>query len=357
MKFGRTFPDLIGEIERQLSTKLDMTVPTHLMRHETSDGGNAMLSLEMPDGIKRFSVTENCRRQLADRLKIPFTYFERMRTDQPALLDRNVNTWLHEEPEQRLVRTLDGRARAFLSDRYRRLDHFDLLKNVVPILKGLPGVRFESCDVTESNIYLKAVTDRVSFDLNPSVGDVVYAGVVIKNSETGQGSLSVQSLVYRLKCLNGLVVPDQGMRKAHIGRLSESSTDEITVYRDDTLAADDVAFWMKVRDHVLSAVSEATFRVTAERMRSTLGIKLVGDPVKAVEHLAARYLLNEQERVGVLRELITEGDLTGFGMVNAVTHFAQADILTYERASELEVIGGKMLSQTAAEWSELAEAA
>jgi hypothetical protein len=33
-------------------------------------------------------------------LKIPFAYFERMRVAQPALLDRNVNTWLAHEGER-----------------------------------------------------------------------------------------------------------------------------------------------------------------------------------------------------------------------------------------------------------------
>ena len=135
MKQGRTLIGLAEELERQLSTKVDMIVPTPLMHHVTDTGGATALLIEAPDGSKRFTATESCRRQLADRLKIPFAYFERMRTDQPELLDRNVNTWLHKEPEQRLIRTLDGRARAFLSDRYRRLDNYDLLEHVLPILR------------------------------------------------------------------------------------------------------------------------------------------------------------------------------------------------------------------------------
>lgn len=353
MKQGRTLIGLAEELERQLSTKVDMIVPTPLMHHVTDTGGATALLIEAPDGSKRFTATESCRRQLADRLKIPFAYFERMRTDQPELLDRNVNTWLHKEPEQRLIRTLDGRARAFLSDRYRRLDNYDLLEHVLPILRELPGARFESMELTETRMYVKVVTPRIEFEIQP--GDVVQAGVVISNSEIGHGSLSVQPLVYRLVCRNGLIAPDRAMRKAHVGRLQEASTEEITIFRDDTLAAEDKAFYLKVRDVVQAAVSQATFEQTAVKMRATLGIKLTGDPVKAVEVLATRYLLNEQERSGVLRSLIAESDLSGYGLVNAITGYAQ-EVDNYDRATELEQLGGRLLHQSKAEWEALTTA-
>ena len=127
---------------------------------------------------------------MADKLKIPFAYFERMRNEQASLLDRNVDTWLHHEPELRMVRTLDGQARAFLSDRYRRLDNYDLCEHVLPMLQRLPDARFESTELTPTRLYLKVVTPRVQIEIQP--GDIVQAGVVISNSEVGQGTLSVQ---------------------------------------------------------------------------------------------------------------------------------------------------------------------
>jgi Domain of unknown function (DUF932) len=331
MKDGRSLVDLTNELERQLLTKQDMIVPTPLMSHATPDDGATTISFPTPDGWRSFATTDNFRRQLADRLKIPYIYFERMRVKTPSLLDQNVVTWLQEEPEQRLVRTLDGRARAFLSDRYRRLDNFDLLQRIFPILRQIPDARFESCQLTDSKMYLKVVAPTVTQEMRP--GDIVEAGVVIANSETGQGSLSVNQLVYRKVCSNGLILPDQGMRKTHIGRVSEASNEEVTVFKEDTLAADDVA----------------------EKMRRTIGIQLMGDPVKSVERLATRYLLNDTERSGVLRALIGGADLSGYGLVNAVTGFAQ-DAEDYDRSTEIEGIAGRMLDQSAAEWASLATA-
>ncbi|MBE0613766.1 MAG: DUF932 domain-containing protein [Burkholderiales bacterium] len=354
MKSGRSLVNLAQELERQLATKQDLVVPTSLLRCHTDEGGSCRMMIDAKDGGGEYGITNLARRQLAEKLKIPFTYFERMRTEQPVLLDRNVNTWLQTDHDRRMIRTLDGQVRAVLSDRYRRLDNYDLAENVLPILQRLPDARFESVELTETKMYLKVVTPRVDYEIAP--GDVVQAGIAITNSEVGHGTLSVQPLVYRLICRNGLIASDRALRKTHVGRILQSEEEAITVFRDDTLAADDKAFFLKVRDVVEAAVSEATFRQVAQKMQKTLDIKLTGDPVKAVEVLANRYTLNESERAGVLRRLIVEGDLSAYGLVNAVTHYSD-DVEDYDRATEFEALGGKLIELSSSEWEELAEAA
>ncbi len=354
MKTGRSLVHLADELSRQLKAKRDMVVPSPLMCFDTDTSGTSKLTVETPDGPAQFGITDLAKRQLAEKLGIPYTYFERMRERQPELLDRNVNTWLHSETDRRLVRTLDGNVRAVLSDRYRRLDNYDLAEHVLPILQRLPGGHLVSAELTETRMYLKWVASEIREEIQP--GDIVEAGVAVTNSEVGLGSLSIQPLLYRLVCRNGLIVPDHGMRKTHVGRLKESKDDAVLVFKDDTLAAEDKAFFLKVRDVVEDAVSEVTFRQLAQRMRRTLGVLLSGDPVKSVDAIGTRYLLNEEERNGVLRHLVNGGDLSGYGLVNAVTHYSQ-EVADYDRATDFEVLGGKLLDLPAQEWKEIAEAA
>jgi hypothetical protein len=59
---------------------------------------------------------------------------------------------------------------------------------------------------------------------------------------------------------------------------------------------------------------------------------------------------------GVLRHLIIEGDLSGYGLVNAVTHYSQ-DVGGYDRATEFEALGGKLIELAPTEWKGLAQAA
>ena len=97
MKSGRSLVSLAQELERQLASKKDLVVSSSLLRHDTDDTGDTRLVVEEGSAPVRYGVTPLARRQLADKLKIPYAYFERMRTEQPVLLDRNVNTWLQSE--------------------------------------------------------------------------------------------------------------------------------------------------------------------------------------------------------------------------------------------------------------------
>ena len=100
-------------------------------------------------------------------------------------------------------------------------------------------------------------------------------------------------------------------------------------------------------------MSEASFRSATQKLAHTQGILLVGDPVKTVEVLAQRYAFNDKERSGVLRHLVTGGDLSGYGLVNAVTHYSQ-EVEDYDRATEFEALGGRLIDMSRTEWAELA---
>ena len=128
-----------------------------------------------------------------------------------------------------------------------------------------------------------------------------------------------------------------------------AETESVNVYRDDTLAADDRAFFLQVRDVAEVAVSETTFRQIALKMQKTREIPVTGDPVKAVEVLANRYMLNDTERAGVLWHLIVEGDLTAYGLVNAVTHDSK-EVAHYDRATDFEALGVKLIELPASDW-------
>lgn len=355
MKSGRNMRDLAVELRRQLNAKLDLLAPSRLMQCETAQPGASALTLVVDNEQRSYRVGDIALRQIADKLKIPFGYFERMRHEQPELLDRNVNTWLQVAGnETRLIRTLDGRVRAFLSDRYRRLDNYDVADYVLPILECLPGANLVSAELTDSRMYIKYVCRQVSYEIAP--GDVVCAGVVVSNSEVGWGHLTVEPLLFRLLCSNGLIANELVLRKKHLGKTLQIQDEAVELYKEDTLQADDKAILLKVRDMAEAAVSEVTFRLIAEKLQRTMGIKLAGDPVKSIEVLANRFALSEDERSGVLRSLIEGSDLSGYGLVNAVTGYSQR-VPDYDRATELETVGGKLLALSSHEWSEIAEAA
>jgi hypothetical protein len=80
------------------------------------------------------------------------------------------------------------------------------------------------------------------------------------------------------------------------------------------------------------------------------------DVAKAVEVLGNRLSLTQDEQSSVLRHLIEGGDLSQYGLINAVTRTAE-DAKSYDRATELEMAGAVVLDLKPTEWRDLALAA
>lgn len=349
MKSGRSLNDLAAELTRQAESKKDYLADTRALSLEPKSEGGVRLQ-GVNGGMELRPIAHG---QLASALNIPKPYYDRMLESAPDLLARNANHWLKAQPARRLVRTLDNTVRAFLSDSYRPLDNFELATAVLPKLQGL-GATVVSCEVTESRFYLKAVTDCVQGTVG--VGDHIQAGLVVSNSEVGQGSLRVEALDFRLVCLNGMI-REAAVRKAHLGRSGGRGLDAIEdareFFRDETRQADDKAFFLKVQDAVASMFDPIRFMARIEQYKAAEERKIEADPVKVVELTAKRFGLNEGERTNVLTHLLQGGSLSAWGLANAVTRTA-ADVADYDRATSLEALGGTVVELSGSEWRSLA---
>src|SRR6266851_4456893 len=105
-----------------------------------------------------------------------------------------------------------------------------------------------------------------------------------------------------------------------------------------------------------SRVSEGVFEKIVQSLREAAGIRILGDPTKAVEQLQTRFNLNNDEKGSVLRALVEGGDLSMWGLANAVTRIAE-EAPTYDRATDLEAIGGPVLALPSPSVKELMAAA
>lgn len=350
MKAGRTLQELAIELERQANSKRDLVVDTGALHMDIVDDSIA-LNVGTVDDHESFSVNDIAHRQFGQYLKIPAPYYDRMRNEFPNLLTRNVNGWLAREPEnRRMLRTLDGTARAFLSDRYRRIDNHEVAQTVLPIIGNMDGASVESCELTESKMYIKVVNQRITAEI--AKGDIVQAGIVITNSEVGHGSVSVKPLIYRLVCLNGMIAEDGAIRKYHVGRTNEAD-DNFNIYRGETIEADDRAFMMKIEDAVSAAVDQARFSSIVDRLRESREAKIDPPAVpKVIELTSKEYSITQTESEGILGHLISGGDLSLYGLANAVTRHAH-DVDSYDRSTELEATGYKIATMKPTLWRQL----
>ena len=222
MKTGLTLTQLAKEIERQRETKRDMIVqsPAIVMQDD--------LTLNLAGQVE-CGVNDLAHNQIGTYTGIPAAYYSKMREQAPQLLATNVNSWMTKFNEPRLVRTLDGRARAVLSDRYRPLENADFAEATLPVLMEL-GVEIMSCEITEKRLYIKAIDVNVRRDMPTGKNwgdashhffDTVSPAVILSNSEVGEGALKVEAGVFTKLCTNMAIAGSRSMKKYHIGKKHE----------------------------------------------------------------------------------------------------------------------------------------
>lgn len=101
MKTGKTLNELAAEITRQQAAARDLIADTR----ELKMSGDGALLVGSTDA---YTVNGHAHNQIGDRVGIPSKYYDRMLKSAPDLLATNVNRWFKDNPERRMIRTLDG---------------------------------------------------------------------------------------------------------------------------------------------------------------------------------------------------------------------------------------------------------
>ena len=338
-KLGLNINELAQKITAQAEKKVDMVVDSRSMQLlpvEQDDVTTTAPVLMSIDDSKQMEITSTAHRQLATRLQIPYAYYERVMNNNPVLLAENVNNWLGQTQNKRMIRTYqsDGSTvwdlmRADLSNKYLTFDNEDVAEAVLPVMFD-EKLEIISSNVTEKKLYIKAVTDKLTGEIEK--GDVVRGGVIVSNSEVGYGSVNVQAFIERLVCMNGMIA-ETSFRRRHIG----ASHDITDLLSRDTLNKTSDALVGQVQDVVRNVLSNEGFNNVLGKLRETTETE-IAKPIDAVEIIQKQFRFTENEKDSVLNHLIKGGDTTKWGLTNAVTRASQ-DLEDYDRATEFEKFG------------------
>jgi len=390
-RIGQSLQALAAEIERRAESKKDFIAPVsklHVEPYTVHDQSGVALAGDKNDfqrllkqpvilnselrqeprivvtngKAQPFAMNEIAHGQLAEYAGIPMAYYRRMLEQDPVLLAGNVNRWLKDmSDEARMVRTLDNRCRAFLSNKYRTLENEDLAEVVLPVLLDLKLIII-SCEITDRRLYIKAIDQRITRDVptGKAMGDgshvffdTVSPGIVISNSEGGCGALSVETVIYTKACTN-LAMMGTSLRKYHTGARAATTDEVYALLTDDTKRATDKAVWMQVRDLVRAGFDEAKFAASCDKLGAAAKSRIEPDQVvEVVERTGRRFSFNEGERKGILARLIEGGDLSRYGLHAAITRHSQEEAIAYDRSTEMERIGGEVIEMGANDWQQL----
>lgn len=356
MKPGLTMEALATEIVRQSQCKEDYIVNAGRLRMECWDSDIVLRVLDDTglDRIEPLDINPIAHRQIGTHLSIPAKYYTKMLEEYPQLLADNVNAWLERSDAQRMLRVLDGKARALLSNRYLRMDHFPIAQAVVPVIGEVPEVRFESCQITDNRMYIKIVNPLLEAEVAP--GDVVQGGLMISNSEVGLGSVSVQPLIYRVQSQTGIFVNDSGIKRNHVGRTNFAEL-HFQLDGTDSSAVDDNAFLQTIQGSVRSASDEERFQQVVGMMRRAREAHINTDDIPGVlKQTGKSFGITESEQTGVMAHLMANRDMTQYGLANAVSRHSQ-ELESYDRATDLEGIGYSIMAMPQRQWNQINHAA
>ena len=128
------------------------------------------------------------------------------------------------------------------------------------------------------------------------------------------------------------------------------------LFTDKTKKLTDEALWNQVCDVVRATFNAVKFGELVDKIEATQEDKIEGSAPKVVELTAKKFGANEAQKDSILKHLINGGQLTRFGLYNAVTRMAQ-DVEDYDEATRFESVGGKIIELAPKEWQTLSKAA
>lgn len=366
-------PTLATTLNDQRTRSLDVVAPAATIR--AVDGAIVLRGTEpriTEDGVDttdgRYVPTGVGDEGIASKLDIPVAYLRRCRDGRPELYDANINGWLDANPGKRfLVRTLraadgdpradgaDGIMRAFLSDKYRCIDNFDVL---LAALKGMgdAGVTdpIVDADLTDRRMIVRVSTPDIAV-LAPKLlegyrspfgghdvgggwtparvanasrgegqaidggGETVFAGFVISNSETGGGAFNITPRLVVKVCNNGMTITADALKRVHLGAQLDDGIiewSEATTHKNLALVASQTA------DAVRKFLDPAYLAAKVAELE-TEAAEPIDDAHAVITTVSKRLGFSADEQANILGHFIKGGQMTAGGVMQAVTSAAQ----------------------------------
>lgn len=366
--------DLAAVLQHQKRQSVDLVVPASTIVARQGNFAFAGIPAHVDaDGVTSldgyYRPTAKADAQIGGLFGIPTHYVRRLRNEKIDLFDTNVNEWATDPQyadKKVLVRLLwgaiegdtetTGILRAVLSDRYGARDNFDTL---VAVLDGIrqAGLAADALKIrgnlTDDKMFVTVEAPEIQgfgwkllegyrspYGNGQGTGHggmdaenlpIISAGLVISNSETGGGALSITPRLVVRACSNGLQVTKDAMRKVHLGaRLDEGAI----VWSDATRRASNELAKSQTVDAVKSFLDATYVQSVIDELEAEADTPIADVPA-TIEVVAKDQGYTEAESKSVLDFFIRGGQITAGGVMQAVTAAVQ-QIDDAERAFEIE---------------------
>jgi len=365
---------LAGQLQAMHNASEDVVLPLRQLSYSASGDGHLRLDpgadpILTSDGVwdqpLNLRHTRNAWQQLSNRLGIPVKYLDRIGSRHPQLTRDTLTALFSEEPDKRatfrLLRGDDGHIlRAIVSDKFAgEIDNWSMFDSVIQGLQAadiLAGDCHIEADLSPDRFRLRIAVPQIAiaapdlladyrtpFSMNPNApvharnpgGDapapLIWAGLEISNSETGQGTAMIRPRAEVMICRNGLT-RDVAFKRTHVG--SRQENDGVIEWSSETNEALRQLIRSQTADAVRTFCSTEYLEEMANEMREAKG-RPINDIQGSVEVVRKAAELTDDEVGSVLACFTRSGDMTALGMGQAVTAAAQL-VEDGDRQAELE---------------------
>jgi len=365
---------MVKELNRQMESKVDFVADE---RQFFIEAGDALLLTPKPSAVQLqefmdssgIPLNDNALLQLGDKQspRVPNKFIRDLAAEMPQTAANMLNDLLGKSSKRRMVRSLDGQVRAYLSDSYRVIDNYDIALVALESARENGGQVIEA-SLSDSHMRIKFTTQEVWDKVDTKTQDggagsqgnhefigrtmgwdnlpqedlpggpgTVHPLVTISNSETGQGGFSVQMGLLQAICINGLTI-DTSIRKFHLGGKIEAG-----LLSAEALKADSQAIFLKARDLVTSAFNQEKFKALVKKAQSAQDVE-VRSPSAAVDHIIkGSSHLSEDAKDSILEYFLGDYDRTAYGLAQGLSRYSQ-DIENANAAAGIEVAAGEIVN-------------
>jgi len=317
----------------------------------------------------------------------PFTWLVKYTDEWPERSAQWLTEYMHDtasadgKKAKRLIRCLDGSCRAFLSERFRVIDHLDMLKPSLAKVMEL-GAKPLEASLSESHMRVKVVDTSVWDAIEQkrmsggngwyagglgsqsylskvhasSVGDLpggpgtVHPIISLANSETGHGRFRVRLGILGAVCFNLATVEDV-IVQMHLG-----SKQEVGILSQETIRMENEVIVAKALDAIEAAFTVDKFREIVRTIRNSQNVD-VESPKSAMENIVkVSEHINDGDLDAMVNYFMRDYDNTIFGVGQAVSRFAQ-DIEDGDRASDVESLAGDIMMMRGKVYTAIKQAA
>jgi len=307
----------------QINNRHEALQPKDIIRDQASfafkaDEANGQL-IDIGSG-KNYFLTEHATSQLCSRYDIPHRFFQKLPSH---LRNLNMNYLVQNEPKKtksflRLVN--NNIVRGILTDRFAPFDDLELFQIVQEIFQD-QEVEVQWNKIGDHSTHCRILFPKTMGEVRK--GDIVQSGLHISNSETGCRSIRLDGVIYRLACLNGLVLPNTESRSymRHIG-----SKD-------------------RLRSHITGMIEDVKLKNDDNLKKFRRSVEVpVNNPVEKIEEICKQEKLTKDDFNSVLNSFMLEAEENMFAVINGFTNAAQSYADSDpDKRYDLERIAAKLL--------------